>query len=65
MALDLPSYTPAECPQCQAGSSPEKPGSRPGAATAGRRLDGAEAAAAEPGDAADAETRENGNLGVF
>jgi orotate phosphoribosyltransferase len=29
ITLDLPSYSPAECPQCQAGSSPEKPGSRP------------------------------------
>jgi orotate phosphoribosyltransferase len=37
MALELPSYTPAECPECQAGSSPQKPGSRPGPdeATAG------------------------------
>ncbi|MBV8199267.1 MAG: orotate phosphoribosyltransferase [Acidobacteria bacterium] len=34
ITLDLPSYPPAECPQCQAGSSPEKPGSRPGAAAA-------------------------------
>jgi orotate phosphoribosyltransferase len=30
MSLDLPSYSPSECPQCRAGSSPEKPGSRPG-----------------------------------
>jgi len=30
MALDLPSYAPAECPQCRAGGSPQKPGSRPG-----------------------------------
>jgi orotate phosphoribosyltransferase len=29
MTLGLPSYAPADCPQCQAGSSPEKPGSRP------------------------------------
>jgi orotate phosphoribosyltransferase len=29
LPLDLVSYTPAECPLCQAGSSPEKPGSRP------------------------------------
>jgi orotate phosphoribosyltransferase len=29
LALDLPSYTAAECPLCQAGSTPEKPGSRP------------------------------------
>lgn len=64
MALDLPSYTPADCPQCQAGSSPEKPGSRPGAATAAGRPDSAEEAA-ETGNAADAESRENGNLGVF
>ncbi len=27
--LDLPSFSPADCPQCLAGSSPEKPGSRP------------------------------------
>jgi orotate phosphoribosyltransferase len=31
MALDLPSYAPAECPECRAGSVPQKPGSRPGA----------------------------------
>lgn len=30
MALDLPSYTPSECPECRAGSLPQKPGSRPG-----------------------------------
>jgi orotate phosphoribosyltransferase len=30
MTLELPSYTPSECPQCEAGGSPEKPGSRPG-----------------------------------
>lgn len=29
LPLDLPSYTPADCPYCRAGSSPEKPGSRP------------------------------------
>jgi orotate phosphoribosyltransferase len=29
LALDLPSYTAATCPLCQAGSTPEKPGSRP------------------------------------
>jgi len=29
MTLDLPSYLPPDCPQCRAGSSPEKPGSRP------------------------------------
>lgn len=29
MTLGLPSFTPGECPQCQAGGSPEKPGSRP------------------------------------
>jgi orotate phosphoribosyltransferase len=29
LTLDLASYGPAECPQCLAGSSPEKPGSRP------------------------------------
>jgi orotate phosphoribosyltransferase len=29
-SLDLPSYSPSECPQCLAGSTPEKPGSRPG-----------------------------------
>jgi orotate phosphoribosyltransferase len=29
VTLDLPSYAPADCPQCRAGSSPEKPGSRP------------------------------------
>lgn len=33
LPLDLPSYTPAECPVCQAGGiPPEKPGSRPEAA---------------------------------
>jgi orotate phosphoribosyltransferase len=33
LELDLPSYTPAECPICQAGGQPpEKPGSRPDAA---------------------------------
>ena len=33
MQLDLPSYTPAECPACRAGAVPaEKPGSRPEAA---------------------------------
>lgn len=30
ITLDLPSYAPAECPECQAGSLPQKPGSRPG-----------------------------------
>jgi orotate phosphoribosyltransferase len=30
MTLELPSYAPSECPQCEAGGSPEKPGSRPG-----------------------------------
>ncbi len=30
MVLPLPSFAPADCPQCQAGGSPEKPGSRPG-----------------------------------
>ncbi len=30
MALDLPSYAPSECPECRAGSLPQKPGSRPG-----------------------------------
>jgi orotate phosphoribosyltransferase len=52
MALDLPSYAPADCPQCQAGSSPEKPGSRPGGegATAAGRADGGKGAdAAEAG----------------
>jgi orotate phosphoribosyltransferase len=43
ITLDLPSYSPSECPQCQAGSSPEKPGSRPGAGenvgAGGGRLD--------------------------
>jgi len=34
MTLALPSFTPAECPQCRAGGSPEKPGSRPGAGQA-------------------------------
>jgi orotate phosphoribosyltransferase len=29
LSLDLPSYPAAECPLCQAGSTPEKPGSRP------------------------------------
>lgn len=36
LQLDLPSYTPAECPTCQAGGQPpEKPGSRPEAAAVG------------------------------
>jgi len=30
MALELPSYAPSECPECRAGSRPQKPGSRPG-----------------------------------
>jgi orotate phosphoribosyltransferase len=30
LELNLPSYTAAECPLCQAGGTPEKPGSRPG-----------------------------------
>ena len=30
ITLDLPSYAPAECPECRAGSLPQKPGSRPG-----------------------------------
>ncbi len=30
LALDLEDYDPAACPLCRAGSSPEKPGSRPG-----------------------------------
>jgi orotate phosphoribosyltransferase len=35
--LDLPSYPPNECPQCQAGAMPpEKPGSRPEPASASR-----------------------------
>jgi orotate phosphoribosyltransferase len=35
LPLDLPSYTPNECPVCQAGGQPpEKPGSRPEAAAA-------------------------------
>jgi orotate phosphoribosyltransferase len=29
LTLDLPSYPAAECPLCQAGGKPEKPGSRP------------------------------------
>jgi len=34
LQLDLPSYTPAECPVCRAGGVPaEKPGSRPEAAS--------------------------------
>ena len=33
MQLDLPSYTPTECPACRSGALPaEKPGSRPEAA---------------------------------
>jgi len=32
LTLSLPSYTAAECPLCQAGGTPEKPGSRPEAA---------------------------------
>jgi orotate phosphoribosyltransferase len=44
MTLDLPSYPPSECPQCQAGSSPEKPGSRPGSESReGERDDSADA----------------------
>jgi orotate phosphoribosyltransferase len=31
LELNLPSYTAVECPLCQAGGTPEKPGSRPGA----------------------------------
>jgi orotate phosphoribosyltransferase len=32
ISLDLPSYPPAQCPQCRAGAlPPEKPGSRPDA----------------------------------
>ena len=27
--MELASYTPTDCPQCRAGGSPEKPGSRP------------------------------------
>jgi orotate phosphoribosyltransferase len=38
LELDLPSYPAADCPLCQAGGAPEKPGSRPeaglGSATA-------------------------------
>ena len=30
ITLDLPSYAPSECPECRAGSLPQKPGSRPG-----------------------------------
>lgn len=34
LKLDLPSYEPAECPSCRQGAQPpEKPGSRPAAAT--------------------------------
>jgi orotate phosphoribosyltransferase len=33
MTLELPSYPAAECPLCQAGGSPEKPGSRPARAS--------------------------------
>jgi orotate phosphoribosyltransferase len=29
ITLDLPSYAPSECPECRAGSLPQKPGSRP------------------------------------
>jgi orotate phosphoribosyltransferase len=29
LALDVPSWTPAECPLCAQGSAPVKPGSRP------------------------------------
>ncbi len=29
LTLDLPSYAAAECPLCEAGGQPEKPGSRP------------------------------------
>ena len=34
LTLDLPSYAAADCPLCQAGGQPEKPGSRPEAAGA-------------------------------
>ena len=35
LKLDLPSYPPQDCPACRAGAqAPEKPGSRPDAATA-------------------------------
>ena len=35
LKLDLPSFQPNECPSCRAGAqAPEKPGSRPDAATA-------------------------------
>jgi orotate phosphoribosyltransferase len=30
ITLHLPSYAPAECPECRTGSLPQKPGSRPG-----------------------------------
>ncbi|MEP7008708.1 MAG: orotate phosphoribosyltransferase [Acidobacteriota bacterium] len=34
LELQLPAYRADECPLCAAGGSPEKPGSRPGAASA-------------------------------
>jgi orotate phosphoribosyltransferase len=44
LQLDLASYSPADCPTCQAGGQPpEKPGSRPQAAAAGQnRVAGSE-----------------------
>jgi orotate phosphoribosyltransferase len=40
MTLELPSYAPPECPQCRAGGSPEKPGSRPENGGGGESGDG-------------------------
>jgi orotate phosphoribosyltransferase len=49
LPLDLPSYTPGECPVCRAGGHPpEKPGSRPEAAAG--TIDGD--AGAEPSESA-------------
>jgi orotate phosphoribosyltransferase len=54
LKLDLPSYPPNECPACRAGSQPpEKPGSRPDAATATADAAGAESAPAPSRQAAE------------
>lgn len=51
LKLDLPSYTPQECPACRAGAeAPEKPGSRPdAAATTADTADTGTGSAPQPG----------------
>jgi orotate phosphoribosyltransferase len=50
LKLDLPSYTPNECPACRAGAeAPEKPGSRPEAATATAEAAGMSGVSGVPG----------------